>query len=67
MMTKKDFISLADHLRRIQCIPADVKLAIDNFCRNQNPSFKSGRFWGYIAGENGPSGGAVKKGQFDAR
>jgi hypothetical protein len=67
-MTKKHFIALADALRaekpgdnwdpnkRVQW-DLDVK-AIANFCAEQNPRFDRERWLGYIAGTNGPSGGA---------
>lgn len=32
-----------------------------DFCRSQNYAFDRSRWLGYIAGENGPSGGKVKK------
>ena len=34
--------------------------ALADFCASQNPRFDRARWLGYIAGENGPSGGAVK-------
>lgn len=30
-----------------------------NFCQAQNPNFNRERWMGYIAGENGPSGGKL--------
>ena len=66
-MTKKHFIALADALRaekpgtnwdankHVQW-GLDVK-AIANVCAAHNPNFNLGRWLGYIAGTNGPSGG----------
>jgi len=41
---------------------ADRDMLAD-FCQAQNPGFDRARWLGYIAGENGFSGGAVKKGR----
>jgi hypothetical protein len=71
-MSKKDFISLADHIKsnnakfhgnRITIQPiADLFTpnqldVLADFCCSQNPNFNRSRWLGYIAGENGPSGG----------
>lgn len=37
--------------------------ALADFCRSQNSQFNRERWLGYIAGENGPSGGTVKGGK----
>ena len=47
-MSKKHFIALAEYLR-------DTK----QYCEAQNGNFNRERWLGYIAGENGPSGGKV--------
>lgn len=61
-MSKKDFVALADHIRPME--PSDEWLRVlAQFCRSQNPEFKRERWIGYVKGENGPNGGAVKKGQ----
>lgn len=65
-MSKKDFIALADAIRRHnKANPFDrfefTKDQIDtlaDFCQSQNPNFNRERWLGYIAGTNGPSGGA---------
>jgi hypothetical protein len=72
-MSKKDFIALADAIRaanqEFQTKTYSVhkpfgerainKLA--DFCQSRNPRFLRERWLGYIAGECGPNGGAVKK------
>ena len=59
MMTKKDFIALADALRTLG--PDDhnqVTLdTIADFCAAQNPQFKRARWLDYVAGKCGPNGG----------
>jgi hypothetical protein len=67
-MSKKHFIELANVI--IQSGPADRSangafsqaaiFALADFCKSQNPNFNRDRWLGYIAGENGPSGGRVK-------
>ncbi len=67
-MSKKDFIALADtikyHNRHAdnddQFTPNQLE-TLASFCRGQNCDFKKQRWLDYIAGECGPSGGAVKK------
>ena len=70
-MSKKDFIELADLIRwhnQDQSLrdnpqpftPFQIKL-LSEFCKRQNSNFMSGRWTDYIAGECGPSGGAVKR------
>lgn len=73
-MSKKHFIALAqtiiDHNAKNNSVfgPNAIRMnfspeAIDslaNFCRAQNPQFDRARWLGYIAGENGPSGGTIK-------
>jgi hypothetical protein len=58
MMTKQDFIALADHIKNN---PVDYwsvgKLA--DFCYQQNPAFNRDRWLGYIAGTNGKNGGSI--------
>ena len=67
-MTKKHFIALADALRaekpgtnwdpnKMVQWELDVK-AIANVCAAHNPNFNRERWLGYIAGTNGPNGGA---------
>lgn len=70
-MSKKDFVALADHVRcdllavdgnpqSLVTIQAVVESLAD-FCQSQNPAFKRERWLGYIRGENGKNGGAIKK------
>ena len=72
-MTKKHFIALAETIkahnegkRRVfgaanaerMCFNAEQQDALVDFCQAQNPNFNRERWLGYIAGTNGPSGGA---------
>lgn len=67
-MSKKDFIALANEIRdHNECGGnGTVKFSsthinrLADFCQSQNPNFNRERWLGYIAGTNGPSGGAVK-------
>lgn len=63
-MTKKHFIELADVIRRESGQNArfnDVQIeTLATFCQNANPRFNRSRWIGYIKGENGKNGGAVK-------
>jgi hypothetical protein len=67
-MSKQDFIALADEIRlhnRMNCgtpveFTTDHINVLANFCRGQNSNFMRGRWLGYIAGENGKSGGKIK-------
>lgn len=65
-MSKKDFIALADAIKahdngnpfsRFE-FTADQIRTLADFCQSQNPNFNRDRWLGYIAGTNGPSGGA---------
>ena len=68
-MTKKHFIQLADTLRntkpdsdhsaRMEQWKRDVE-ALAQFCASQNSRFNHSRWYGYLNGECGPYGGAVK-------
>jgi len=71
-MSKKDFIALADMIRLHNSVdaewadPSSAKfdrgqiMTLADFCGDQNPNFNRERWLGYIAGTNGPSGGAIK-------
>lgn len=62
-MSKKDFIALADKLRPIYAaglLSPEALGAIMDFCAASNSMFKRERFFGYLTGLNGPSGGTVK-------
>lgn len=73
MMTKKDFIALADAIRdynrRSPCvgIAHDVRFlsphldALAAFCLSCNPRFDRGRWLSYIRGECGSNGGAIRE------
>jgi hypothetical protein len=72
-MSKKHFIELADTIKDhnasmhglghdlTQPFTSDQIDALAMFCAYQNPRFNRARWLGYIAGENGPSGGRIKK------
>lgn len=58
-MSKKNFIAFADHIR-LSPVPfsqEQIELLAD-FCKSQSGAFMRDRWLGYIAGENGPNGGA---------
>lgn len=69
MMTKKDFIALADELRPVLTVehvgadgartlgPSKIVDALAGFCRGQNPNFNEKRWRAYLTGDCGPSGG----------
>lgn len=69
-MSKKDFIALANAIREHNSEESEWSdpssspfdhCQIDvlaDFCQSQNPNFNRDRWLGYIAGTNGPSGGA---------
>ena len=59
-MTKKHFIELADALRHTNATQ-DVLDALASFCKRQNCNFKRERWFAYIRGECGPSGGKIKQ------
>jgi hypothetical protein len=68
MMTKKDFIALADAIRAHNCVAEAEHVfthkQIDRlaaFCHSCNPRFDRVRWLGYIRGECGPNGGAIRK------
>lgn len=72
MMTKKDFIALADRIKHYnkECLEAGDNIVdmfdvahlelLADFCQEQNPQFNRERWLGYIAGTCGKSGGRVK-------
>ena len=75
MMTKKDFIALADELRPVLdgviathetgkktvYIEDRIINALCRFLAAQNPQFKEDRWRAYLAGEVGQNGGEVRK------
>jgi hypothetical protein len=68
MMTKKDFIALADAIiaHNAACsgeLPFNFNHVgtLAAFCRSCNPRFNRERWLGYITGECGPNGGAIRK------
>ena len=63
-MTKKHFIALGLALQPLsRSLPADafnrMMVELCAFCRAQNPRFDEARFRGFVAGTNGPNGGAL--------
>lgn len=73
-MSKKDFIALDDSIREYNSLARNRYLAGTNspfnsaqiltladFCEGQGSHFDRERWLGYINGENGPNGGAVKE------
>lgn len=70
MMTKKDFIALANAIREHNTqSPFNVGLPFDDnhldvlsaFCRSRNSRFNWNRWIDYIYGRCGPNGGAIRK------
>ena len=60
-MSKQDFIELANIISTHRDAFVDETInCLVSFCRGQNRAFKEGRWRAYIAGECGPSGGAIK-------
>lgn len=71
-MSKQDFIALANKINEhnhVASSPAndltpftsDQLETLGDFCRRQNSNFMRERWIGYIKGENGPSGGSIRK------
>ena len=61
MMTKKDFIALADALRESnEYISIGLEFALCRYMREQNPRFDETRWLGYLRGYCGPNGGKIK-------
>ena len=72
MMSKKDFIMLADKIRAhhrnfvtingydVDMFTQGQLLFLAEFCAMQNPRFMRDRWLDYIAGKCGPNGGEVK-------
>lgn len=60
-MTKKTFIHLAEAIKAEPGLfRAEHLEVLARFCAAENPHFLKHRWLGYIAGENGPNGGARK-------
>lgn len=66
--SKKDFIAIADHIKHHNRIAApenhfnDVHIhSLADHLATTNPRFNRSRWLGYVKGENGSNGGAVKK------
>jgi hypothetical protein len=69
-MSKQDFIALADAIREHNELQEGTVNPITfgpfhlntlaNFCQSQNPRFMRERWFGYIRGENGKNGGAIR-------
>ena len=60
MMTKKDFIALADYVRDAN-IDQCTQMKLCEFMRSRNPNFKTFRWLEYLAGNCGPNGGKISK------
>lgn len=66
MMTKKDFIHLADHISVAEMGGCEgfsnhQISYLAKFCKQNNPAFKTDRWINYIMGNCGPNGGEIKK------
>ena len=67
MMTKKDFIALADAIRESnRCTVSNTFSygqlgTLAAFCGSVNPRFNPKRWLDYIEGKCGPNGGAIRK------
>jgi len=65
MMTKKDYILVADVLRRLFAqketfTTGDMLDALADAFRQINPRFNTGRWMDYILGRCGPNGGEIR-------
>ena len=61
MMTKRQFISLANIIREhIYDFSDDTIEHLADWCQEENPSFNREGWIGYINGRNGPNGKKVK-------
>jgi hypothetical protein len=64
-MSEKDFVALADEIKRGEAsgiVFTEEHLTIlSDFCQGQNPAFMRGRWHSYIKGECGKNGGEIKK------
>lgn len=59
MMTKRDFIALADWIRKNGQWSVDDVFSVAGFCQQQNHRFNKGRWLGYLRGKCGPNGGEI--------
>ena len=72
-MSKKDFIALADSLRRVlphkwltdkwgaEATATDRLVSeLMGFCQSRNPAFRGDLWYRYLRGLCGPSGGRIK-------
>lgn len=62
MMTKKDFILLANYIKEFNGEPFTFSQlsCLASFCKAVNPSFKRERWFNYIDNKCGPNGGPIK-------
>ncbi len=61
MMTKKDFIALADELNaRGIDLPFQIEIALCSFMKGRNHAFNQSRWVNYLHGRCGPNGGIKK-------
>ena len=61
MMTKQDFIALADWINAEGgwSLGYDYVISLAGFCKQQNQRFNRDRWLGYLRGECGPNGGKI--------
>ena len=62
MMTKQDFIALADWIRSDGQWSIDDVFSVARFCQQQNSRFDRDRWLSYLRGECGPNGGKIPRG-----
>jgi len=61
-MSKRNFIALADAIKTANVSFTSEQLEVlADFCKAQNGMFNRERWFGYIAGQCGPSGGNVTR------
>ena len=61
MMTKQDFIALADWIKANGQWSMDDVYSLAGFCKQQNQRFNRDRWLGYLRGECGPNGGKISR------
>lgn len=61
MMTKQDFIALADWIKADGQWSDDDVYSLAGFCKQQNQRFNRDRWLSYLRGERGPNGGKISE------
>ncbi len=64
MMSKKDFIHVANHLRQPwakEYLVPELREILSNAFGTCSPRFNSQRFWDYVDGKCASGGGEIKK------